>query len=67
VFGTEKETRDAVGTLIVISELTLNIDEELCACVRVLVRRAESICKCKLDQTDADPKRNLASEGAKEE
>jgi hypothetical protein len=31
-FSREKGTRDAIGMLRIISELTLDIDEELCAC-----------------------------------
>jgi hypothetical protein len=59
-FGREKGTRDAIGMLRIISERTMNIEEELCVCVYVCVlqRLAESICKCKMDQINADPKGN---------
>ena len=59
-FGRENGTRDEIGMLWIISERTMNIEEELCVCVRacVLQRLAESICKCKLDQINRDPEGN---------
>jgi hypothetical protein len=55
-FGREKGTI-AIG-LLRISERTMNIEEEPRARARALQRLAKSICKCKLDQINADPKGN---------
>jgi hypothetical protein len=42
----EKGTMDSIGMLRMKSEITLDIDDKLCACFR----QAEGTCPCKVDQ-----------------
>jgi hypothetical protein len=53
-FRTGKGARDAIGMLRIISERTLEIDEELC----LLHRREEDVSPNQLDQINADPTGN---------